>query len=78
MVTAGEDDDTVHAGDGDDQLHGDARFPFDPFTDVGSGNDRLFGENGNDLLRGGAGGDDCDGGPETDLALQCEVVSNVP
>jgi Ca2+-binding RTX toxin-like protein len=66
--------DTVHAGGGDDDM-GDGFFAFFPFgggSFIGSGNDQMFGEAGNDRWvvgnpsYDGAGADLMNGGPGVD------------
>lgn len=74
--------DKVVGGNGTDTLTGDA------------GNDRLRGGSGDDTLSGGSGSDDldgdngapafgfgtdsCDGGPQVDTFVNCEVITGAP
>ncbi len=75
-ICGGPGDDQLFGNQGKDQLFGDAG------NDVlkgGTGNDRLFGREGNDAMDGQAGNDDnCNGGPGTDTATNCEQPLNVP
>ncbi len=64
IVFAGNDNQTIVLGAGDDELHGGAG---DDIVGSTSGNDQLFGDEGNDRLFGGEGDDLLHGGSGLDI-----------
>lgn len=66
--------DTVDGATGDDTLLGGAAN--DVLTG-GAGDDDMDGDNGSSYYPAGTA-DECDGGADTDTAIRCEVVTDVP
>ena len=71
VLSGGADDDEVSGGLGKDFIFGFGEGPGDPYNDGGSletdGDDLLFGDNGNDLIRGNGGDDDIHGDRGADV-----------
>lgn len=80
-VTGGPRPDMLWGGDGDDLVKGNGGADT---IDAGAGDDSVFGGPQPDTIDGGAGTDWCNGGttgsgaPESDTAVGCETVTNVP
>ena len=91
MITADGANDVIRGGAGDDgPLIGDHN-PVCGVPSGHSGNDSLFGDDGDDQLHGdnftdlanpevdsGDGRDSCNGGAGTDTAALCESIVDVP
>jgi serralysin len=80
----GSSDVVFHGGDGNDKglitVHDENRQPFTVAAGLyGSvGNDRLFGDDGNDLLVGGLGQDDLEGGDGKDIFRFVSTADSLP
>lgn len=83
-LVGGSDDDTIHSGSGNDWSFGDGTnklpdtLPTDPahvrqyvlrFSNVNTGNDAIWGEDGADLILAGAGNDGVNAGAGPDVVL---------
>lgn len=79
IINGGDDNDYLYGEDGDDTIHGDAgndliygdldynyRFDLTDGNESYTGNDYLYGDEGEDYIYGGAGDDEIEGGNDND------------